>query len=76
MASAVLVKGSRGTRGLSSERAQCQAGCQSPTTPPGCTGEETGQGCALLIRVRSSACLKPWSYNGLGTPPHQLSPPG
>lgn len=80
MASAVLVKGSRGTRGLSSERAQCQAGCHNPTTPllqrrRDWVGPCSPDPCQVLCQ-QVTTCLKPWGYNGLETCPHQLSPPG
>lgn len=79
MASTVLVKDSRGTWGLSSERAQCQIGCHSPITPPGYKREGTGQGCAFLTHVRSSAsrllpALRPGATMGLGLIPISSAP--
>lgn len=79
MASTVFVKNRRGTWGLSTERAKCQIGCHSPITPPGCKGEGTGQDCALLIHVRSSAssllpALRPGATLGLGPTPTSSAP--
>lgn len=79
MAPMVLVKGSRGTWGLSSERAQCQVGCHSPIFPPGCKGDRTGQGCALLTHIRSSAsrllpALTPGATTGSGPIPFSSAP--